>query len=1316
MYRNFTDDIRYYQIYPKGESFFGTDVVFRYIVVPTDMKDSIVSLVRASEDPELGIEGGDELRGDPDINSDGSVDLYDAAAMKNLLRGCRTLTEPLRDIESETAKMLTRMYFKANLNGDIWLSATDRRLWPNTETNYGFNVMINRRGLPYEPDGYKTDSDGGGSPDYSTVQHNFQVYEFTDCYPKEDSYDTTLWEFLGFTSDPEGTEPEFRPGEQLTIPNGFEPEFCHRQPNKVKLKNTFYLYRVFRNKCTHELTYTTERVLNSNNFDHTGVCACGQATDTGRCVYSSSNNQCPVCKTRFYDTYLIFDFNGGTDGRGGMRTNQLIIDKPSRNIRLDMEPVREGYTLLGWSTDPDATTPEYKQGGYFTVKAETPEQYFVGARIYAVWQKDCDHTIQYQVKRGSEWDEFVHYGTCECGEVSDEGSCTYSKSNNNNVCSVCKTRFNFIVLETELNGGTAQATGMSQIYPDADVIEFYVTNHYLPTRDGYTFLGWAEDKDATEPTWAPMGYIPVTVNDPTCFVVRKTIYAVWQKDPEPCDHTVNYQVKLGSAWDEFIHYGMCECGEVSDEGICDYTRDHNVCSVCGTRFNYFGVSFMANGGTLSSTGFGNIYLNTDTKICDLSNTTPPSRDGYTLLGWSEDENAAEPTWTPTDSITLTADDPTRYYVTKRLYAVWQKDQASCTHENVSYAPTGSDPNKLSQHAVTCVDCGQVVGDPADCVFKTVSEYVDRCSVCGNEKIKYSLTVDFNGGTGLLIDLPPDVSPDGTASVGSKSQSNILTTRSYVMMIDLSALKDSTIIKDGYTLLGFADSADATEAKYQVGDKFELTADVPARTVYAVWKSDECQHEHVQWLNVSGSGIEWSKLKHFFICSDCGYTSSYEDCDFKYAFETNPETCTVCGNKLYQYQVKFDYNLPSGESIDGALGVTLTLPATEGPFFTLDTSDPFFDMPTSSLMPERPGYTLLGWQEGPAADDETVDFPAGSEILLHVNDRQREFRAVWQKTCDHENTSYVPTGDDPHNLDKHVLTCQDCGQAVGEAEACVFEPYVECFKCSVCGNLRTEFVLTLNFRDGTGVLADGMAVVSEYDYTCTTTDRSHEFMIDMSVFQDGAIRKDGYVFAGWSDSWGTFEAKYSNGDTVVLAIDDLPVEIYYPGPYCDLYAVWKEDKPEVSVNLYTQSKVALVTLTSDPRSDSGIKNHGTDGCYLYNGKPMYWVEGYETYAYCVVIEDGQTLDDIASNAADLITFDENVETTVIERTYDVDGNGTVDFNDSMYVLYFFSDSENFVEAVRSQNELTIMGYLRADVTRDKTVDNTADYEAVHSQYA
>ena len=121
-------------------------------------------------------------------------------------------------------------------------------------------------------------------------------------------------------------------------------------------------------------------------------------------------------------------------------------------------PTREGYNFLGWSEDANATEAQYQPGGTIMVDRRIT--------LYAVW---LDSALpQYKL--------------------------TY-----------------------DANGGINPPS--SQVYLSAGEKNI---STFKPTREGYTFLGWASSPTATEAQYEAGGKI--TVN------TRMTIYAVWKQN------------------------------------------------------------------------------------------------------------------------------------------------------------------------------------------------------------------------------------------------------------------------------------------------------------------------------------------------------------------------------------------------------------------------------------------------------------------------------------------------------------------------------------------------------------------------------------------------------------------------------------------------------------------------------------------------------------------------------------------------------------------------------------------------------------------
>ena len=123
-----------------------------------------------------------------------------------------------------------------------------------------------------------------------------------------------------------------------------------------------------------------------------------------------------------------------------------------------------------------------------------------------------------------------------------------------------------------------------------------------PTRNGYTFLGWAATAGATAPSSSYEAGSTVTLTG------DKTIYAVWKENStEPTTKTLTYNANGGT--------NAPESASCSGVGACDVT------------------------------------ITSD----------KPTRDGYTFLGWSPSQDATNPVYTAGDVRAL-ADDLTLYAV------------------------------------------------------------------------------------------------------------------------------------------------------------------------------------------------------------------------------------------------------------------------------------------------------------------------------------------------------------------------------------------------------------------------------------------------------------------------------------------------------------------------------------------------------------------------------------------------------------------------------------------------------------------------------
>ncbi|MDD5923922.1 MAG: InlB B-repeat-containing protein [Clostridia bacterium] len=171
------------------------------------------------------------------------------------------------------------------------------------------------------------------------------------------------------------------------------------------------------------------------------------------------------------NNYVIYyDANGGT-GAPSSQTKST-----GKNIVLSTkEPTRDGYIFLGWSTNKNATKPEYKKGDTFTLDTSVT--------LYAVWEK---------IQSDTSTDVPIRY---------------YTVSYN-------------------LNGGIGLIP--TQQCKEGDILTLAST---IPFKQGYTFVGWSANNYNTEELFNPSEQIVVEKD--------LILYAVWLKDTVIVDSEVD---------------------------------------------------------------------------------------------------------------------------------------------------------------------------------------------------------------------------------------------------------------------------------------------------------------------------------------------------------------------------------------------------------------------------------------------------------------------------------------------------------------------------------------------------------------------------------------------------------------------------------------------------------------------------------------------------------------------------------------------------------------------------------------------------------
>lgn len=539
----------------------------------------------------------------------------------------------------------------------------------------------------------------------------------------------------------------------------------------------------------------------------------GTSSSTSYAAYQPGSTFYTNANTTLYavwsaKTYTIsYNANGGSGGPGSQTKTHGIKMLISR-----VEPTRSGYTFLGWSTSPSASSASYQPGEWYYANADRT--------FYAVWKKNAPATYT------------VSY---------------------------------------DANGGSG-APGSQTKTQDATL----TLSSTKPTRSGYTFLGWATSASATSATYQPGGSYTANASVTLYAVwscnhaSTKTVWDTgckWRKVCNNCGATLSsgtthgpytygdwvfYSGSQHSRYKTCIHgdyttteyashntsnryeqysasqhkrYSYCaDCnsaiGSVSYEGhtFTNSTSNGQVvstCKLCGytkTSAQTYTISYNANGGS-------NVPAS-QTKVHGVTLTlssTVPYRTNYEFVGWSASSSATTATYTAGGSYTGN--------VSVTLFAVWKYKPATYTVSYDANGGTGAPGRQTKTYGVTLTLTTLIptrrnysfVGWSKDrnatsASYTAGGSYTDNADVTlyavwRYDPETYSIRYNANGGTGA----PANQS------------------KTYGVPLTLSAVKPT---RAGYEFLGWATSRNATTSEYAPGERY---TDEESVTFYAVWR-------------------------------------------------------------------------------------------------------------------------------------------------------------------------------------------------------------------------------------------------------------------------------------------------------------------------------------------------------------------------------------------------------------------------------------------------------------------------------------------------
>jgi len=263
----------------------------------------------------------------------------------------------------------------------------------------------------------------------------------------------------------------------VTINGGTAAEIADE---KTMVRMTALLARG--DSATDKVTTTNMNTF-LNKYAGSGVASVSEAsTDVIQVTFSSTGNIYEINANTGAmigsepDVEITYTITYNANGGSGGPGTQTATAGEATTLSSTV-PTRTGYTFEGWATTPDATIEEYSAGGSYTGTGDIT--------LYAVWS------------------------------------------------------INSYTLTLNANGGTfSSGSTTNAITQTYGTIVTLPVESASPTRNGYSFLGWATTSNATTATYAAGDSYTITAN--------RTLHAVWQSTSTGSGYTITYNANGGT--------------------------------------------------------------------------------------------------------------------------------------------------------------------------------------------------------------------------------------------------------------------------------------------------------------------------------------------------------------------------------------------------------------------------------------------------------------------------------------------------------------------------------------------------------------------------------------------------------------------------------------------------------------------------------------------------------------------------------------------------------------------------------------------------
>ena len=566
----------------------------------------------------------------------------------------------------------------------------------------------------------------------------------------------------------------------------------------------------------------------------------------------------------------------------------------------------------------------------------------------------------------------------------------------------------------------------------------------------------------------------------------------------------------------FLAFGM-----LSDDSDASTASTFGSDSVGAER-----IVFDSNGGSGGYVQYvlnGNsVYFPTEYKAPGTSNSTYSQihRDGYVLMGWSENSGATTPSYYPGQSYTVT--------VPKTFYAVWKDLTYDCIGR---FGGSGSDMDSEAQHVTV-----QVGDNPGLSVTDEMGAYILMRESVSRSTLRYVLTVTGNG----------------TAVSSTASGTNTSVSADWLTL---------NISRNGE----FSFSGTPTRTGI-----YEITVNMQTKGMGGSF--GDLEDLYCRWYVSVYDGNDPSNIMHVtYNGTDCGYgpyhtaiklpdSVTARQKGWNVTVDGSPSVFPVGGSYTLARKEtvltvnEYTFDEVSASGVAGVIAYNANGGFYSGSFAELVPADGYTGLKNGSIV-SKEGSVFLGWNTtGLSAD---VIYPAG--YLYDLQGEYTELKAVWGTPGSSATLYFENPGDGSQNFSvtaasgyRYALpvngialsgydfmgwsgTRYDVGSGIADAGNSVqvtsTKTYYAVFQPKV-------YACTIHYdgNGGIGTMNDQSETVSSVPHYMTVAGCSFAYA--------------GYSFAGWS------ETRYADSPS------------YLPGSsYCfadsgtvTLYAVWTENVP------------------------------------------------------------------------------------------------------------------------------------------------------------